>query len=55
MKKLVVDHFSEHFHAYKVFESDEKYVIKAESLVIYKPFDHVLMVEMRANMSCLYF
>lgn len=39
VNKLVVDHFSEHFHAYQVFESDEKDVIKADSLVIYKPFD----------------
>lgn len=39
VNKSVVDHFSEHFHAYQVFESDEKDVIKADSLVIYKPFD----------------
>lgn len=35
----MVDHFSELFNAYQVFESDEKDVIKADSLVIYKPFD----------------
>lgn len=38
-KRLVVDHFSEHFHSYKVFESDHKDVVKADGLVIYKPFD----------------
>lgn len=37
--KLVVDHFNEHFHAYKVFESNDRDVVKADSLVIYKPFD----------------
>ena len=36
--KLVVDHFSERFHAYQVFESDDKDVIKADSLEMYKPF-----------------
>ena len=35
----MVDHFSEHFHAYRVFEGEEKDVIKADSLVMYKPFD----------------
>ena len=35
----MVDHFSEHFHAYNVFESDEKNVMKADGLQIYKPFD----------------
>jgi len=39
VNKLVVDHFNEHFHAYQVYESDEKDLIKADSLVIYKPFD----------------
>ncbi|KAK2843712.1 hypothetical protein Q7C36_011927 [Tachysurus vachellii] len=39
VNKLMVDHFSEHFHAYNVFESDEKDVIKADCLQIYKPFD----------------
>ena len=39
VNKLVVDHFNEHFHAYKVFESNDKDVVKADSLVIYKPFD----------------
>ena len=39
MNKVVVDNFSEHFHAYQVYESDEKDVIKADSLEIYKPFD----------------
>ena len=39
VSKLEVDHFSEHFHAYLVFERDEKEVIKAESLVMYKPYD----------------
>ena len=37
---IVVDCIcSEHFHAYKVFGSDEKVVVKKDSLVIYKPFD----------------
>lgn len=39
VNKLMVDHFSEHFHAYNVFESDEKDVMKADCLQIYKPFD----------------
>ena len=39
VNKLVVDHFNEHFHAYKVFESNDKDIVKADSLVIYKPFD----------------
>lgn len=39
LRKLVFDHFSEQFQAYQIFESDEKDVIKADSLVIYKPFD----------------
>ena len=39
VNKLVVDHFNEHFHAYKVFESNDKDVVKADSLVIYRPFD----------------
>lgn len=39
VNKLVDDHFSEYFHAYNVFESNEKEVIKAYSLVIYKIFD----------------
>ena len=34
----MVDQFSEHFHAYQVFESDDKDVIKADSLEMYKPF-----------------
>lgn len=37
--KLMVDHFSEHFHAYEVCESNERNVVKADSLVIYRPFD----------------
>ena len=37
--KLVVDHFSEHFHAYQVFESEDKDLIKADSLEMYKSFD----------------
>lgn len=37
--KLVVDHFSEHFYAFQVFESDVADVIKADSLVMHKPFD----------------
>lgn len=32
VNKLMVDHFSEHLHAYNVFESDEKNVMKADSL-----------------------
>lgn len=39
VNNLVVDHFNEHFHAYKVFESKDKDVVKVDSLVIYKPFD----------------
>lgn len=39
VNKLVVDHFSDYVHAYKVFESNDKDAVKADSLVIYKPFD----------------
>lgn len=39
VQKLVVEHFSEHCHAYKVFETDEKDVVKADCIEIYKPFD----------------
>lgn len=39
MNRLVTAHFSEHFHAYQVFESDEIDVFKADSLVIYRHFD----------------
>lgn len=39
VNKLAVDHFNEHFHAYKVFETSDKDIVKADSLVIYKPFD----------------
>ena len=35
--KLVADQLFEHFHAYKVFESNEKDVVKADSLVTYNP------------------
>ena len=38
VNKLVVDHFNEHFHAYKVSESNGKHVVKADGLMIYKPF-----------------
>lgn len=34
VSKLVVDHFSEDFHAYQVFESDEKDVIRAVLSII---------------------
>lgn len=37
--KLVCDHFSEHFHAYVVNVSKDKDVVKADSLVNYRPFD----------------
>ena len=39
VNKLVVDHFSEHFHAYQVFESNDKDLFKADSLVMYRPYD----------------
>ncbi|CAI5662779.1 unnamed protein product [Oreochromis niloticus] len=39
VQKLVVENFSEHCHAYKVFETDEKDVVKADCIEIYKPFD----------------
>ena len=39
VKKLVVENFNEHFHAYTVFETDMKKIIKADSSEIYKPFD----------------
>ena len=39
VNKLMIDHFSEHFHAYNVFESDEKDVMKADCIQMYKPFD----------------
>ena len=38
VNKLVVDHFSEHFQTYKAFESNEKDVVQADSLVNYKSF-----------------
>lgn len=39
INKLVVENFSEHCHAYKVFETDEKDVIKADCVEMYKTFD----------------
>ncbi|XP_038137605.1 uncharacterized protein LOC119781269 [Cyprinodon tularosa] len=37
--KLDIEYFSEHFHAYKVCESDEKVVINANVVETYRPFD----------------
>lgn len=37
--KLHIDSFSEHFHAYKVFDGEEKDFIKADCLEFNKPFD----------------
>lgn len=39
VNKLMIENFSEHRHAYKVFETNEKDVIKADCIEIYKPFD----------------
>jgi len=39
VNKLMVDHFSEHFHAYNMFESDAKDVKKEDCLQMYKPID----------------
>ncbi|CAI5668325.1 unnamed protein product [Oreochromis niloticus] len=49
--KLLVDNFNEHFHAYRVFETDEKDVIKADNLIIYKPFD---LQHAHTGVDCLY-
>ncbi|XP_025765360.1 uncharacterized protein LOC109203258 isoform X2 [Oreochromis niloticus] len=49
--KLLVDNLNEHFHAYRVFETDEKDVIKADNLIIYKPFD---LQHAHTGVDCLY-
>lgn len=48
--KLTVDCFSEHFHAYEVYEANERNVVKADRLVVYKPFD----LQMAYHTSDLY-